>query len=218
MGYRDGLVGAWLFNDAGNRQLRDSGPYGLHSTLNGTSDWDSSGQGWTLSLNGSSGNYASVTSENLGSLDGGVTIAAWLTRLSTGTNKGVISNWTSSLFAWMLWQETSTILTFAVREGGANRAARASGFTNGTTWHVVGTIANGQAVLVVNGGEQIIEGDAVPGVPAADNQLDFGRYANSSTNNWTGKMRHVLLWNRSMGIAEAQGVYHGVLQDLSFPL
>lgn len=218
--YGRGLVGAWLCNEGAGTQMIDSSPYGYHGSLENMADpWQGSDDGWCLNFDGVD-DYAEVISANTLTLQPktGLTVSGWFLNLdSTQVSAGVFGDWNDEN-NWLLWiPDTAELFRFQLRVGAATvlLTASAGSFPEGTWTHVVATwganIAGGATRMVINGIE--FSGTTTPG-PIDSNASLIRIGVGQFLNEFRGKARDLLMWDRGMTIAEAKGVRNLRFDDL----
>ena len=201
-----GLVGLWLMNEgSGNKvfDLSGNGNTGTFGAGAASPSWTSGDNGHALNFDGGD-NVAVGNRPSLANLNEMTVICSMAH--TAGSNDGIVSDWPGATQRWLLWISTvATKIGFIVREGGANKEARLTNDYNDGLYHQYAGVFNGTNVSIdVDGGKEIVVGDAVTAMDVETSSVRIGIYA---TEHMTGQIQYVYIYNRALSASEIALLY-----------
>jgi hypothetical protein len=232
-----GLINYWKFNDGAGTTLTDSGPAGI-STDNGTlqtsQTWLTGAAGKFnagLQFNGTSDYIVMPTGGDMDFATTGVTVSAWvkldqLPSEVTGSFGGMYDSAQDNYVMYLDKANKELRFKATTQSGTSTPSGQHPGIgeslLNKTDWvHVMGVldIDNARAEIYYNGQladfSQQTSANFFKGGTIRTGQAAFmGAQPTTATNLvpkdfFAGKMSDLAIWNRPLGLAEAQYLYNG---------
>ena len=196
---------------------------GSNSTFAPDETWKFNGSVFGGAVNGSAGRvgesyvfnatngYINATNYNI---TANISAFAWMnTKITNAALRYVVGKQSSSSSGWYIRLETSNkpSCTFVTGAGGAanTSAVLATIVPTVNTWYHVGCIFNGtNAMIYINGVLNNITSWAGPkNLTPNGLNIAMGKYALNSNYYWNGSIDEVIIYNRSLSIADAGGIY-----------
>jgi hypothetical protein len=208
-----GLVAYYKFDESSGSSAADSSGNGYTATLQGGGTFSAGIQGNALTLSGSS-QYASLPTGVVGGFTA-YSVAAWVNP-SALPNFSRIFDFGSGTTSYMfLTPNSGTALRFAITTGGAGREQQinATPLTTGSWQHVVVTLGAGTGTLYVNGAvvARSTRVSLTPSSLGTTTQLWIGRSEFTTDPYYNGQFDNFRIYSRALAAADVAALYAGQL-------
>ena len=172
-----------------------------------------SGAGGTKSFDfDGTSDYVNIEDSSLWDATGGISVSCWCYADSLGSYNTTVNQWDSSANSSSSWtvETVGSDWRFYIYDSGSTALSYASSTGTATTgaWkHIVGVFDGTTVKVYVDG---VVGGttDTVTTANTASFPLRIGRFYDTATGSWNGKIAIVHVYNRTLSAAEIQQNYN----------
>jgi len=206
-GLARGLVGYWLLAEGTGQKVADLSRYGNTGTLCGNTFWVSGKFGSALNFDGT-GDYVDCGNGNSLKITGPLTICGWVKPDNLTGSKVIASRYktTGNQRAYMLMVSNNKVAFWIDPYGDyTNIKTVTSVKTIDTNWHYVVGRYDGTNMNIFIDGIKDSATNTVSAIYASSANNRIGAY--DSGYFFTGKIDHIMIYNRALSTAEIELLY-----------
>ena len=155
--------------------------------------------------------YANIPDSSLWDATGGISVSGWCYADSLGSYNVIVNQWSTAANSSSSWtlETVGSDWRFYMYDSGAATLKYASSTGTATTgaWkHIVGVFNGTTLKVYVNG----VEGGTTATVTTANTSsfpLRIGRFYDTATGIWNGKIANTMIWGSSLTAKEIKDIY-----------
>ena len=212
---KNGLVGAWNFDEGRGTQAGDISVNGYSGTLNGNTSWVAGRRGTALNFDGN-GDYVNLGAPSgLAGLQVPVTITGWFKLSSSGSFRTVYGAYlaTSAGRLWSMVRIDSGVLKYYTTISSGSIQSYGTFTPTVGEWHffsvtVSGSVSSPTISITLDDQTQSSSLAALSSTPNTSVDIYIGgNQSHPTTEGFVGTIDDIKVYNRALSDDEVQGIY-----------